>query len=191
MPHTATNQIDSDIVAFSNSVPPPPYPGADAPANLDSRHYDLTPTPQILNRPRLPEDKRNPHLRTRTSQVCHLNLRVLPDRCQSPKTLPSSSSRLLFVRIGRSLWGESRSRRYVTYVDLPQAESRLMWSARAHRPCVYPSAIRHGRGLLNYHVQSGIPQCYRGRREAGNGLGKRSNSSLSSEADHVKGQVFL
>ncbi|ORY27161.1 hypothetical protein BCR39DRAFT_538607 [Naematelia encephala] len=59
MPHAPSNTMDSDIVAFSNSHPPPPYPGSD----LTSGQYDLTPTPQIRNRPRLPEEKRNPHLR--------------------------------------------------------------------------------------------------------------------------------
>ncbi|ORX39911.1 hypothetical protein BD324DRAFT_615485 [Kockovaella imperatae] len=54
MPHAATNTIDSDIVAFANSNPPPPYPG--------SNQYDLTPTPYTQNRPRLPEERRNLHL---------------------------------------------------------------------------------------------------------------------------------
>ncbi|WVO22019.1 uncharacterized protein IAS62_003339 [Cryptococcus decagattii] len=36
---------------------PPPYPGM-----TNDAQYDLTPLPHTANRPRLPEDKRNPHL---------------------------------------------------------------------------------------------------------------------------------
>lgn len=36
------------------STAPPPYPGDNT--------YDLTPLPHTVNRPRLPEEKRNPHL---------------------------------------------------------------------------------------------------------------------------------
>ncbi|KAE8537973.1 hypothetical protein D1P53_006040 [Cryptococcus gattii VGV] len=36
---------------------PPPYPGT-----THDAQYDLTPLPHTANRPRLPEDKRNPHL---------------------------------------------------------------------------------------------------------------------------------
>lgn len=56
MPAHSTN-ADADIAAFSNSVPPPPYPG--------EGNYDLTPTPQSVNRPRLPEERRNPYLHRR------------------------------------------------------------------------------------------------------------------------------
>lgn len=58
MPHAPTNTVDSDIATFSR-VPPPPYPGSE---NVDAGQYDLTPIPQNQNRPRLPEEKRNPHL---------------------------------------------------------------------------------------------------------------------------------
>ncbi|WVF72185.1 hypothetical protein IAT40_006997 [Kwoniella sp. CBS 6097] len=50
-----SNSPEQDIVAYSNSVPPPPYPGD----NNQAAQYDLTPTPHNVNRPRLPEDKRN------------------------------------------------------------------------------------------------------------------------------------
>ena len=63
MPHTATNTVDSDIVAFSNSNPPPPYPGSNL--TVDAGLYDLSPMPHTQNRPRLPEDKRNHHLHAR------------------------------------------------------------------------------------------------------------------------------
>jgi hypothetical protein len=49
---------DSDIASFTRSNPPPPYPG---------EGYDLTPTPQSVNRPRLPEERRNIHLTRRAS----------------------------------------------------------------------------------------------------------------------------
>lgn len=39
---------------------PPPYPGT-----ANDTQYDLTPLPHTANRPRLPEDKRNPHLNNR------------------------------------------------------------------------------------------------------------------------------
>ncbi|WVQ78300.1 hypothetical protein IAT38_000385 [Cryptococcus sp. DSM 104549] len=53
-----------------SSIPPPPYPGttgsalapSPAPATNTAAQYDLTPTPYIVNRPRLPEDNRNAHL---------------------------------------------------------------------------------------------------------------------------------
>jgi len=48
---------NDDIATFINTVPPPPYPGNDPAPHV----YDLTPTPQIQNRPRLPE-LRNTHL---------------------------------------------------------------------------------------------------------------------------------
>ncbi|OCF35481.1 hypothetical protein I316_03033 [Kwoniella heveanensis BCC8398] len=51
-----SNSPEQDIVAYSNSVPPPPYPGDN---NTQAAQYDLTPTPHTVNRPRLPEDKRN------------------------------------------------------------------------------------------------------------------------------------
>ncbi|KAK8869776.1 hypothetical protein IAR55_000344 [Kwoniella newhampshirensis] len=57
-----TSAIDVDIVAYSNSVPPPPYPG-------DQHQYDLTPTPHASNRPRLPEDMRNALLRNLPDDV--------------------------------------------------------------------------------------------------------------------------
>ncbi|WVR05209.1 hypothetical protein IAU60_002221 [Kwoniella sp. DSM 27419] len=60
----SSNNTD-DIVAYSNSVPPPPYPG-------DGNHgaqYDLTPTPHTVNRPRLPEDRRNPLLNSLPDDV--------------------------------------------------------------------------------------------------------------------------
>ncbi|WVQ98762.1 hypothetical protein IAU59_005893 [Kwoniella sp. CBS 9459] len=50
-----SNSPEQDIVAYSNSVPPPPYPGD----NNQAAQYDLTPTPHNVNRPRLPEDRRN------------------------------------------------------------------------------------------------------------------------------------
>ncbi|WVW83033.1 hypothetical protein I302_105050 [Kwoniella bestiolae CBS 10118] len=50
------NQQD-DIATFTNSVPPPPPYSADAQAQ-----YDLTPLPHHENRPRVPEEKRNPLL---------------------------------------------------------------------------------------------------------------------------------
>ncbi|CAK9779826.1 hypothetical protein CC85DRAFT_266840 [Cutaneotrichosporon oleaginosum] len=43
-----------DLASLSRSNPPPPYPG---------EGYDFTPTPQNVNRPRLPEPRRNPYLR--------------------------------------------------------------------------------------------------------------------------------
>lgn len=61
MPHAQSSTIDSDIIIFSNTVPPPPYPG---PGDASDVNYDLTPTPQSLNRPRLPEERRNHFLRT-------------------------------------------------------------------------------------------------------------------------------
>ncbi|GMK56997.1 hypothetical protein CspeluHIS016_0308370 [Cutaneotrichosporon spelunceum] len=44
---------DADIASFTRSNPPPPYPG---------EGYDFTPTPQSVNRPRLPEERRNVNL---------------------------------------------------------------------------------------------------------------------------------
>jgi len=72
MPHVPTNTVDSDIAVFS-TIPPPPYPGAEH-GGVDSSQYDLTPIPQNQNRPRLPDEKRNPHLRNRESknQLSHL-----------------------------------------------------------------------------------------------------------------------
>ena len=66
MPHAPTNTVDSDIVAFANSNPPPPYPGPDG-DQMERDQYDLTPLPHTQNRPSLPEDKRNTHLKNRTS----------------------------------------------------------------------------------------------------------------------------
>ncbi|BEI81146.1 hypothetical protein CcaverHIS002_0203060 [Cutaneotrichosporon cavernicola] len=47
------SHADADIASFTRSNPPPPYPG---------EGYDLTPTPQSVNRPRLPEERRNVNL---------------------------------------------------------------------------------------------------------------------------------
>ncbi|KAL7424085.1 hypothetical protein Q5752_001670 [Cryptotrichosporon argae] len=49
--------VPADDVAVFMNVPPPPYPGHAHPGT-----FDLTPTPQSLNRPRLPVDRRNPFL---------------------------------------------------------------------------------------------------------------------------------
>ncbi|RXK39502.1 hypothetical protein M231_03171 [Tremella mesenterica] len=54
--------MDNDIEAFSHTAPPPPYPGSDQNTHSGQVQYDLTPTPHSLNRPRLPEDKRNQFL---------------------------------------------------------------------------------------------------------------------------------
>ncbi|WWD15950.1 hypothetical protein CI109_100374 [Kwoniella shandongensis] len=56
------NPAEDDISVYSTSVPPPPYPG-------DQAQYDLTPTPHAINRPRLPEDKRNALLRNLPEDV--------------------------------------------------------------------------------------------------------------------------
>ena len=61
MPHAHSDTVDSDIAAFSTRIPPPPYTDA----SIDPGQYDLTPTLQIHNRPRLPDEKRNPFLRDR------------------------------------------------------------------------------------------------------------------------------
>ncbi|WWC61072.1 uncharacterized protein I303_103650 [Kwoniella dejecticola CBS 10117] len=50
----ANNFQQDDVAAFSTSVPPPPY-------SADNQ-YDLTPLPHTENRPRVPEEKRNPLL---------------------------------------------------------------------------------------------------------------------------------
>ena len=59
---------DNDLELFSNTLPPPPYPGLrQTPSgvmNSEAADYDLTPIPHNLNRPRLPEEKRNPHLQS-------------------------------------------------------------------------------------------------------------------------------
>ncbi|KAK6902996.1 hypothetical protein I203_108257 [Kwoniella mangroviensis CBS 8507] len=47
-----------DIAAFSNSIPPPPPYSAEG----AQAQYDLTPLPHHENRPRLPEERRNPLL---------------------------------------------------------------------------------------------------------------------------------
>ncbi|EKD01876.1 hypothetical protein A1Q2_03803 [Trichosporon asahii var. asahii CBS 8904] len=60
MPSSTTNspaarraRQSADAVEVPNTAPPP-YPGDNT--------YDLTPLPHTVNRPRLPEDRRNPHL---------------------------------------------------------------------------------------------------------------------------------
>lgn len=55
---------DSEINTYANTIPPPPpYSGV---GDASGQNYDLTPTPQSVNRPRLPDDsRRNIHLRTR------------------------------------------------------------------------------------------------------------------------------
>lgn len=60
MPSSTTNspaarraRQSADVVEVPNTAPPP-YPGDNT--------YDLTPLPHTVNRPRLPEDRRNPHL---------------------------------------------------------------------------------------------------------------------------------
>lgn len=60
---------DGDIANFSRSLPPPPYPG---------EGYDLTPTPQSVNRPRLPEERRNPWLARRASLPSFSNISSSP-----------------------------------------------------------------------------------------------------------------
>lgn len=83
--------LDADIITFTSTVPPPPYPGNEL-SSLNSQ-YDLTPTPHIQNRPRLPEHRRNPHLRSReiilplirdltsvSARGCHY--RQIPDDCK-------------------------------------------------------------------------------------------------------------
>lgn len=49
------NPIDENLDELVNTAPPPPYPGS-------ANNYDLTPTPQSQNRPRLPESNRNERL---------------------------------------------------------------------------------------------------------------------------------
>lgn len=49
----ARQSADADNVEVPNTAPPP-YPGDNT--------YDLTPLPHTVNRPRLPEERRNPHL---------------------------------------------------------------------------------------------------------------------------------
>jgi hypothetical protein len=72
---------------FNN--PPPPYYGT------ESDPYDLTPTPQHINRPRLPEHKRNPLLRDRACSLSGTES-VSPTsstgRCQC-RQVPNNSTR--------------------------------------------------------------------------------------------------
>ena len=63
------NNNDDDIATFINTVPPPPYPGNEPAPHV----YDLTPTPQLQNRPRLPEI-RNTHLTHCESLICPSSL---------------------------------------------------------------------------------------------------------------------
>jgi hypothetical protein len=91
---------DYDIAVYNNTLPPPPYSGA---GDASDMNYDLTPTPQSQNRPRLPEERRNVYLRSRR----FMQFSVAYDQC--PMTLPSSSSRPLSGKAGRSLSVASRS----------------------------------------------------------------------------------
>ncbi|WWC69409.1 uncharacterized protein I206_103348 [Kwoniella pini CBS 10737] len=58
---TTNNAQQDDVAAFSTSVPPPPY-------SADNQ-YDLTPLPHTENRPRLPEEHRNPLLTNLTDDI--------------------------------------------------------------------------------------------------------------------------
>ncbi|WWC89998.1 uncharacterized protein L201_004928 [Kwoniella dendrophila CBS 6074] len=62
---SANQHLQDDITVFSNSVPPPPY-SAD---NADNAQYDLTPIPHTENRPRVPEERRNPLLTSLSDDV--------------------------------------------------------------------------------------------------------------------------
>lgn len=65
-----SSSTDADIDTFGQNMPPPPYSGSDEGVGATGHgQYDLTPTPQNLNRPRLPEDKRNQHLRNLPEDV--------------------------------------------------------------------------------------------------------------------------
>ena len=69
---------DFEINIYSNTVPPPPYSGAGA-GDASGINYDLTPTPQSVNRPRLPEEKRNVYLRTRMYLLSSVIDGTVPD----------------------------------------------------------------------------------------------------------------
>jgi hypothetical protein len=66
--------MDDELLSFTRSVPPPPYSGnaqvanpAPIPVDASRADYDLTPMPQSVNRPKLPEEKRNAYLGERES----------------------------------------------------------------------------------------------------------------------------
>jgi len=84
-----------EINTYSNTVPPPPYSGAGA-GDASGINYDLTPTPQSVNRPRLPEEKRNVYLRTRMYLVS----------CDTDDAVPDDATIVKFqtiVREGREI----------------------------------------------------------------------------------------
>jgi hypothetical protein len=87
-PHFGTLTIMQSNNA-ANNPPPPPYPGlqhaasADLGANVD---YDLSPMTQAENRPRLPEEKRNPYLQSRKcKRIVPITMKLIssPRRCDA------------------------------------------------------------------------------------------------------------
>ncbi|KAI9638127.1 uncharacterized protein MKK02DRAFT_31620 [Dioszegia hungarica] len=77
-------QMDDELLSFTRSVPPPPYSGnaqvanpAPIPVDASRADYDLTPMPQSVNRPKLPEEKRNAYLGELNEDSCIVKFQTI------------------------------------------------------------------------------------------------------------------